>query len=1296
MTKPKRLVSLVSIIFVIVLGFLFSGLVFAIIDQNVNSVKTPLEEPTVIDKDDREGLHPPEENLVPGKPQYIKGKLIIKLKDNISLSKVRGDSQVNTVKPAFKYLSHLPYESMSSAVNRGLDRVHVMEFDTAVPVKSMLKKYQGDPDVEYVQPNYIYEPDVVPNDPMYSEQYAHQLTEAEPAWDLSTGSSDVVVAVIGTGVDIDHPDLVTNIWINPGETPDNFIDDDNNGYIDDVKGWNFYNNSNDPRPSGSSHETKVAGVIAAVGNNGVGICGVTWNSRIMPLRVAYNSEQVAEAIEYARANGAHIINMSFGNYDKTKYGDSLVKEMLDNAYEEGLLLVATAGNDKVSYNRYPAALYNVMAVAATNQYDERAVWSNTKGTNFGPWVDIAAPGSSILSTIPDGGYNYGNGTSFAAPYVSGLGALLFSYNSILTNIKVRAILENTTDPVVIEPDYLYIGTGRVNVWNALYNSGSLYPLGEIVSPKNHELISKDTGQIPLTFFTHGSAYQLEYRAYGSDQWTLIAQGDTQPIPIPKDIPFMQSSLSDLGVPGNEPPLRDARINLFFDNPGLGTFMLRLTVTNSGYTHADTKMIGIGEDYQENWPVDMAGYDRLIMSTAICMDIDEDGENEIIQSSYGDGGQGGYTYIWNADGTDLEGWPKSLGGDPSCSTSAIGDVDGDGDYEIVTTTYNYGYVYVWHWQNGELLSGDWPKAYGTRIRANPILADLDGDGDGEIIVAVSDLNHINDGIHVLQHDGAPVWTYTIDNIQGPMAVADLDGDNDLEIVAVSLQNTYVLDHEGNLITQWTDGSHKSAVIADLDKDGELEIICAKGTTAIRALHLTGDQIWIANSGTSMGTYGAISVGDLNDDGYLEVFVTECNYNANNKVYAWDYAGNPLTSWGFPKNTFGKMYQNAPTIGDINGDGEKELLVGSQSRLLWGWDSNGDTLETFPRVVGDYGIYTTATLADLDQDGDIEIMFGGEPPLSLFDSGGRFYVWDLPGPYNPNNIDWGMYRHDPQCSGLAKKAPKLNPITISSTIRVGQTLEFQLSADNPDNMPLYFYVRQMPEGASFNSQTRTFTWTPTLDQIDETYKFYLFLTDGIRQDHRPVSITVLRPMAEITGLYVRNCGSYIQVYWSYDFEDVDHYKLQWSTDSEFNTLTGEIPYIGPSHNWVNVMDYMLEGIGKTYYFRIAVCNDQGEHWSEVESVDYLDVVPEITNLLNLGSYIKVYWSYACEAHHFKLQWSTDSEFNTLTGEIPFIGGSHTWVNVMDYMLDGTGKTYYFRIAACDENQCGFWSETENIFY
>lgn len=1278
MKKHIHLFSRLSIIFAIVVGvFLAAVPGFAVSDQGTGSKDSQnssfvSSKVGLIPIDIKEVVRPPEEYVGPGEPRYSGGVIIIKLKDNASLSTITNDLQVCSTQPVFEYVSRLGEKSRLSIETRGLDRVHVVQLESGVSVESMLGKYRKDPEVEYAQPNYIYEPDRVPNDPLYGNQYAHQLTLAGAAWDMTTGSQNVVIAVIGIGVDIDHPDLVANTWFNPGEVANNGLDDEGNGYIDDVNGWNFYNDNNNPRPAGDDHETRVAGVSAGVGNNNIGICGVTWNSKIMPLRVGYTSGDVAAAVEYARANGAHIINMSFGNYDKEKYGDLLVKEMLDDAYEDGILLVATAGNDKIDTNRFPAALYNVMAVGASNQYDHHALWNGGyTGSNFGPWVDIAAPGSSIISTIPGGGYGYANGTSFSAPYVSGLGALLFSHAPTLTNIEVRAVLENTTDPIETGAGYIYVG-GRVNAWEALSGANLSYPLGEIVTPANKDVIPGDTNPVPLTLFAHGDHYQVDYRAYNQEQWTSIGNGD----------------------PGGDAG-EDGLIYLGFNSPGSGTFFLRLTVTAGGGTHTDTKMFGIEGEYQEDWPKVLPGVKRFIMSTAICMDIDEDGKNEIIQSSYGDSADG-YTYIWNEDGTDLDGWPQRLGSDPSCSVSAVGDVDGDGDYEVVTTTYYGGQVYVWHWQNGELLAGDWPKAFGYSIRANPVLADLDGDGDAEIIVAVGDPDDIYDGIHVFQHDGTPVWTYTAENVQGPMAAADLDGDGDIEIAFSSYTETFVLDHEGNVAGHWSGGSHKSVIITDLENDGGLEIIAVnRSNSAIRALSLVSGVVWEAPL-AEMGSYGAASAGDLDGDGFPEIFLSNRVVNkVNNKIYAWDHEGSPLMALDFPKDTLGTFFQNAPTIGDINGDGQKELVVGSSTGLLFAWDRFGNLVDTFPRVPGRDGIFTTAVMGDLDRDGDIEIMLGAQPPH--YQDGGVFYVWDLPGAYNPDAVDWGMYRHDPQGSGCTLKTPKLSPLDIPAAIHAGETLQFQLTASNPDDLTLQFYVRQMPGGASFDAQTRTFSWTPTLDQVDETYKFYLFLTDGVRQDHKPVSITVLRPVAEITGLYVRNCGSYIQVYWSYDFQDVHHFKLQWSTDSEFNTLTGEYAYIGPERSWVNVMDYQLEGIGKTYYFRIAVCDDnQGEYWSEVKSVNYIETVPVITYLVNMGSYIKVYWSYACEAHHYKLQWSTDSEFNTLTGEIPYIGGSLWWVNIMDYLLDGTGKTYYFRIAACEENSCGFWSGTKSIYY
>jgi len=256
-----------------------------------------------------------------------------------------------------------------------LSRFYLLNTDRKVP--GVCAELSKDPYVEYAQPNYIYERCAEPNDPEFPDQYAHQLIQMSDAWDISTGSHDIVVAVLDTGVDANHPDLKDNIWVNKGEIPNNEIDDDNNGYIDDVSGWNFEDDSNDIIPEGSGyysvvgHGTQVSGVIAAVGDNNEGVCGVNWHGSIMALRLStyVTSAEVAEALDYAAANGARVANMSFGSDEFGPEGDPIVKTAIDNAFAQGVLLVASAGNDDSAIPNYPAAYYNVMAVASTNGED---------------------------------------------------------------------------------------------------------------------------------------------------------------------------------------------------------------------------------------------------------------------------------------------------------------------------------------------------------------------------------------------------------------------------------------------------------------------------------------------------------------------------------------------------------------------------------------------------------------------------------------------------------------------------------------------------------------------------------------------------------------------------------------------------------------------------------------------------------------------------------------------------------------------------------------------------------------
>ncbi len=287
---------------------------------------------------------------------------------------------------------------------------------------------EGEPAVDYAEPNYLRQPQAVPNDSLFGQQWHLQNLgqqvnnssgtpgadiSAVDAWDLQTGSPDIVIAVIDSGVAMDHPDLNANIWTNDDEIPGNGLDDDENGYTDDVHGWDFANDDSDPSDyssgvGGNGHGTHVAGTIAAVGNNGLGVSGVMWRAQIMPLQVGHfplrtlDAAAVLGAFDYAVSNGARILNCSFSGsmFSQSEY------DLLAYADQQGVLVIAAAGNESLNNDitpGYPASydLPNIIAVAATDQNDNLASYSN-----YGPTsVDLAAPGGSgtvanLYSTLP--------------------------------------------------------------------------------------------------------------------------------------------------------------------------------------------------------------------------------------------------------------------------------------------------------------------------------------------------------------------------------------------------------------------------------------------------------------------------------------------------------------------------------------------------------------------------------------------------------------------------------------------------------------------------------------------------------------------------------------------------------------------------------------------------------------------------------------------------------------------------------------------------------------------------------
>jgi hypothetical protein len=337
-----------------------------------------------------------------------------------------------------------------------------------------LSALERDPRVEYAEPNYVLRAST--SDPHFGQLWGLEKIDAPEAWSVTTGSPAVVVGVIDSGVDFNHPDLAGARWVNPAENCDacrsNGVDDDGNGYVDDWRGWDFANNDNDPSDD-NGHGTHVAGTIGAVGDNGVGITGVSQQVRLMGLKFigADGSGTAADAVSailYAAANGADVTNNSYG-------GDGFSQAMLDaiqTADSQDSLFVAAAGNDFSDNDAepvYPAGydVPNVVSVSASDADDDLAWFSN-----YGlAGVDLAAPGMNVFSTSPGGGYRFDSGTSMAAPHVAGAAALARAAFPAASDVGLKALLLRSVDSVSWLQDVVRTG-GRLNVNSAVRCSGA--------------------------------------------------------------------------------------------------------------------------------------------------------------------------------------------------------------------------------------------------------------------------------------------------------------------------------------------------------------------------------------------------------------------------------------------------------------------------------------------------------------------------------------------------------------------------------------------------------------------------------------------------------------------------------------------------------------------------------------------------------------------------------------------------------------------------------------------------------
>jgi subtilisin family serine protease len=406
----------------------------------------------------------------------IPGELIVRYRSDVSESQ---RAQIRGRLPGVQKLHEFSFI-----------RAEHVRFGGGMSLEQAIARLRSDPRVEIAEPNYELHADAIPNDPRFAEQWGLRNTgqeggtpgvdiDATLAWDVLTGDSTMLVGVIDTGIDYTHPDLVANMWTNPGEIPGNGIDDDHNGYIDDVHGYDFVNNDGDPMDD-QGHGTHCAGTIAARGGNGIGVTGINWRLKLVAIKFLGtnglgSTVGAIQSIDYARKLGVRVTNNSWGGGE---YSQTLL-EAIEAVGAAGQLFVASAGNTSTDTDVtpvYPGA-YDpacIITVANTNHSDGLGDFTNYGLTT----VDLGAPGSRILSTQMGGGYFYQSGTSMAAPYVAGACALVWARFPNASNLGIKQIVLNTVDPIPALAGKCVTG-GRLNLFRAIEETDSLPPGGVV-------------------------------------------------------------------------------------------------------------------------------------------------------------------------------------------------------------------------------------------------------------------------------------------------------------------------------------------------------------------------------------------------------------------------------------------------------------------------------------------------------------------------------------------------------------------------------------------------------------------------------------------------------------------------------------------------------------------------------------------------------------------------------------------------------------------------------------------------
>jgi len=1043
---------------------------------------------------------------------------------------------------------------LKTKASHDVDLLPIYTMKTDRNVIDLCEELKQDPDIEYAEPDYIVSIDYDPNDPLFEKQWALDNhgqdypspygtrtgmpgcdIDAPEAWDVYTGTTTPVIAVLDTGVDYNHPDISANMW------------QDDDGYY----GYDFYNNDPDPIDD-NGHGTHCAGIIAAGHDNGVGIAGICPNTKIMALKFlkadgkGYTSHAV-DAFYYAVENGASIISNSWGGGD---YSDTL-QEAIGYAHSQGLVIIAAAGNDNTDLPHYPASYDNVIAVSATTSYDQRY-----GSSNYGNWIDIAAPGVHILSLraydtdmyaligepevhIYQSEYYIASGTSMACPHVSGLAALLLSHNPSYTNDNIIRAILLSADNIGSEGWDEYYGFGRINAHKALDIDTFSNTLA-LIKPPGFD----DEFTFGETILIKGTALSTEFSHY-----TLEIGEDANP-----------ANWTSAGLS----LVNDGIIEVI--DGDLGTWDTSLYSNDKKYTIKLTVFSYSGSSKEYRVVVDFSFpvLWKIENKRAFCPAlVDIDGNNQSLEVIFS-------SYVYHNTGELLFEIPDSM------AWGLAGDFDYDGIKEIITGYGCYSAL------DGSL-KWDHPQ-----FAACPAVSDLNDDGILDLLAPEGGWRfYCFDG-----YDGSEIWHqfnfFGCGNVL-PTTISDVDYDGKYETFVIGnsgmpdefLGGLGCYDHNGQEIWKYEyTGDYRCSLIgsggtvaaADINNDGVKEIFFPMGNELSAHDGKTGSLLWkysVTQSSAYLQIHSAPAIADLDNNGTFEIVFGCCNHyvyclNATDGSLIWQYQT-------------GHMVDSSPAIADTNNDGILDIVIGSLDTYLYLLSGDDGSLIYKYRT---NNAVRNPVIADIDFDGKLEIVFASDTDTYAIRCNASYCA--------PGAQPWPMFHHDLQHTGLYRSPEENNQPDISAIpdaliITEGDAVaqaEIVLAVDPDGDVLTYTY----------SGWLTSLPYTTSYDDVGE-YILHVEVSDGIESAGKNITITVnnanrLPDISAIPDSLTKNEGDVITV------EEIER-----AIDPDGDTLTHT--YSG----WLTSLPYTI------------AYDDAGEHVLHVDVSDGTDTVgKDITITVN----------------------------------------------------------------------------------